>query len=221
MADVVILTHLGVRTSLRPMPETSRTPDLPTDDASVTDVDAGSVEEVAAADVSEHVDSLPEDLDLSNFIGQIEFPNNNRRRIPAVIYVFLGLLAIGLRVGFPDSALTNGGLIVAGVGLIAFGVYGIIAGSRMNVDEQRAFAVASASMDFPVGHASAQQVWRGWFSRPTWRILLYSNENPPASRGIALVDGVNGELVEFFSEPNPEKWADIDTDAIGAGADAS
>ena len=32
-------------------------------------------------------DELPEDLDASNFVGPYMFPNNNRRRIPAVLYV--------------------------------------------------------------------------------------------------------------------------------------
>ena len=38
---------------------------------------------------------------------------------------------------------------------------------------------ATRQVGFPVGHASAQLTWRGLRSRPTWRILLYSVENPP------------------------------------------
>ena len=49
-------------------------------------------------------------------------------------------------------------------------------------------------------------MWRGWRSTPTWRILIYSNENPPQNRGIVLIDGVNGEIVEWFAEENPERW---------------
>ena len=41
---------------------------------------------------------------------------------------------------------------------------------------------------------------------PTWRILIYSNGNPPQNRGIVLIDGVNGEIVEWFAEENPERW---------------
>ena len=47
---------------------------------------------------------------------------------------------------------------------------------------------------------------RGKRSTPTWRILIYSNENPPQNRGIVLIDGVNGEIVEWFAEENPERW---------------
>ncbi len=49
-----------------------------------------------------------------------------------------------------------------------------------------------------------------WLSRPTWRILLYSAENPPTRRGLVLVDGVDGEIVASFTEDNPEDWSDLD-----------
>ncbi|MBK6439579.1 MAG: hypothetical protein IPF88_13580 [Candidatus Microthrix sp.] len=90
--------------------------------------------------------------------------------------------------------------------LAVFGLYGLIAGRTLAVDDQQAFATAGSVVGFPVGHASAQQVWRGWRSTPTWRILIYSNENPPQNRGIVLIDGVNGEIVEWFAEENPERW---------------
>jgi len=79
------------------------------------------------------------------------------------------------------------------------------------VDETEALALASAEVGFAVGHASAQQVWRGWLSRPTWRILLYSGENPPVQRGIVLLDGVSGTVLEWFTEKNPEDWAGLST----------
>ncbi|MDZ7677840.1 MAG: hypothetical protein U5K29_04760 [Acidimicrobiales bacterium] len=61
-----------------------------------------------------------------------------------------------------------------------------------------------------MGHASAQLGWRGLRSRPTWRILVYSADTPPAQRGLVLVDGVDGEVLEFFSEANPEDWSDLE-----------
>jgi len=55
-----------------------------------------------------------------------------------------------------------------------------------------------------VGHASAQQVWRGLRSRPTWRVLCYSAEEPPMRRGLVLVDAIDGHVVEQLDEPNPD-----------------
>ena len=61
-----------------------------------------------------------------------------------------------------------------------------------------------------VGHASAQLSWRGLVSRPTWRILLYSADDPPAKRGLVLVDGISGEVGDHFVEDNPEDWSSLD-----------
>ena len=62
-------------------------------------------------------------------------------------------------------------------------------------------------MGFAVGHASALLGWRGLRSRPTWRILLDSSEDPPAKRGLVLVDGVDGEVLDQVIEDNPEDWS--------------
>ena len=51
--------------------------------------------------------------------------------------------------------------------------------------------------------------WRGIRSRPTWRILLYSAEDPPAQRGLVLVDGVDRAIVAHFVEDNPEDWSEF------------
>ena len=58
-------------------------------------------------------------------------------------------------------------------------------------DIQQALVAAQNAAAFPVGHASAQQVWRGLRSRPTWRVLAYSAENPPRQRALVLVERGN------------------------------
>lgn len=157
------------------------------------------------------VDELPEDLDLSGFVGPHTFPNNNRRRIPATLYILFGLGALALYAVKGDtSPMVNLGTLWAGVGLVGFGLYGLVAGWTLRVEESDALVSASTKVGFPVGHAAAQMAWRGWLSRPTWRILAYSDENPPTKRGIVLVDGVNGEVIEGFSEVNPEDWTQFD-----------
>jgi hypothetical protein len=88
--------------------------------------------------------------------------------------------------------------------LAVVGVFSITSGWRMQVDETDALAAAQQALGFPVGHASAQQVWRGLRSRPTWRVLCYSAEEPPAQRGLVLVDAVDGHVIEHLRESNPE-----------------
>ena len=43
-------------------------------------------------------------------------------------------------------------------------------------------------------------------SRPTWRVLCYSAEDPPRRRGLVLVDAVDGRVIEHLAEDNPEQW---------------
>ena len=169
----------------------------------------------------EHVsDELPEELDASTFVGPYMFPDNNRRRIPAVLYGVIGAGAIvlwALNRG-DDAVLVNDGLLLGGIALILFGLYSYQAGFDLEVDERDALVAATKTVGFPVGHASAQLGWRGIRSRPTWRILVYSNEEPPTKRGLVLVDGVGGQVLEHFVEDNPEDWTDLES-PVSAGRD--
>ncbi len=160
---------------------------------------------------TEHVDELPADLqpgmvDLEDYL----FPNNNRRRIPGFIYLGIAALLVAIYVINGEGVLVNKGILTAGIILAVFGVYSIVAGVNLDVDERDALVASSREVGFPIGHASAQLGWRGLLSRPTWRILLYSADNPPTKRGLVLVDGVDGSIVEQFVEDNPEDWSDYE-----------
>lgn len=157
-------------------------------------------------------DELPEDLDASGLVGPYVFPNNNRRRIPGYLYLALGAACIAAwaLTGQGEGVLVNGGFVGAGVLLVVLGAYHLIAGWDLDVDERDALVAATRQVGFAVGHASAQLGWRGLRSRPTWRILLYSAEEPPKTRGLVLVDGVDGEIVDTLVERNPEDWSDLD-----------
>jgi hypothetical protein len=100
--------------------------------------------------------------------------------------------------------MVNEGWLWAAVALGAVGLFSVTSGWRMTVDEKEALVAAQGAVGFAVGHASAQQVWRGLRSRPTWRVLVYSAENPPRERGLVLVDAVDGRVVEHLTELNPE-----------------
>lgn len=154
-------------------------------------------------------DELPEDLDAAGYVGPYSFPNNNRRRTQGALYVGIAAVCALLRLAAGDDAvLANDGLYWMALALGLFGLYCIfVAGAPSNVDETDALVIATRTVGFPVGHASASLGWRGLRSRPVWRILLYSADDPPSKRGLVLVDAVNGDVREHFVEDNPEDWA--------------
>ncbi len=152
----------------------------------------------------EATDRLPGDLDVTGFVGPYQFPDNSRRRWPAAIYLCVSLACFATWLAAPESVLVNDGLAWAGGALAAFAIYVIGSSWKMTVDETGALVRASAAAGFAVGHASAQQVWRGLRSRPTWRVLCYSSENPPTTRALVLVDAIDGSVVESLVEANPE-----------------
>lgn len=157
-------------------------------------------------------DALPDDLNASEYVGPYQFPDNSRRRRPAYLYFGVGalcLVAWVLRRGH-DPVLINRGMVWAAILLTVVGVLSFTSGWKMNVDEKQALVAAQGAVGFPVGHASAQQVWRGLRSRPTWRVLVYSAESPPRQRSLVLVDAVDGAVVEHLTEDNPEDdWTDV------------
>lgn len=153
-------------------------------------------------------DSLPDDLNAAEYAGPYEFPDNSRRRKPGYLYLAFAAVCVVLWVWQRDeSPLVNDGLLWAAVLLGLVAVFSITSGWRMQVDEKEALVAAQGAVGFAVGHASAQQVWRGLRSRPTWRVLIYSAEEPPRRRGLVLVDAVDGRVLEHLVQDNsPEDW---------------
>lgn len=150
-------------------------------------------------------DELPDDLVAHGYVGPYQFPDNSRRRIPGIMYLVLGALCLVAWIVWSDSSTAvNGGLLGAAALLGVAGVLSITSGWRMTVKENEALAAAASAVGFPVGHASAQQVWRGLRSRPTWRVLCYSADEPPTQRGLVLVDAIDATVVERLVERNPE-----------------
>lgn len=164
-------------------------------------------------------DHLPADLDVSAHTGRYSFPNISRRRIPGIMYLVVGAACLAAwAVGGSGGVLVNRGLLVGGIGLAVFGAYHLAAGWDLAVSDTDALVAATREVGFAVGHASAQLGWRGLRSRPTWRILLYSAEEPPRRRGLVLVDGVEGDVLGHYVEDNPEDWtAYAGADTAGQG----
>ena len=150
-------------------------------------------------------DELPKDLNVSGFVGAYQFPDNSRRKIPAILYIVTSAVCGVLWLAFNDSArgLVNDGMLAAAVVLGVFGLYVLSSSWPMTVDEKQALVHASRAVNFAVGHASAQQVWRGLRSRPTWRVFCYSAEEPPLQRGLVMIDAIDASIVQLLVEANP------------------
>ena len=149
-------------------------------------------------------DELPDDLDVTAYVGPYTFPDIKRRRIAGTTYLVVaaGTLWAGL-------AASNGGLVFGAVLLGLIGAYHFLAAWPLKVDQTEALAVASRTVGFPVGHASAQLAWRGLRSRPAWRILVYSADEPPSVRGLVELDAVDGHVLGEYTEHNPEDWSKL------------
>ena len=151
-------------------------------------------------------DELPTDLNVTAFVGPYKFPDNSRRRIPGLIYLVVAALSFALWVTQSDSesALASDGFFGAAILLTLVGLFSLSSSWRMTVDEKLALVHATRAVGFAVGHASAQQVWRGLRSRPTWRVMCYSAQEPPLQRGLVLIDAVDARIIECLVEANPE-----------------
>jgi hypothetical protein len=147
-------------------------------------------------------DDLPEDLDVTAYVGPYVFPDIRRRRIAGALYALLGVVLL-----WGAIASANRGLLFGAILLLAIAAYHFAAGWPLKIDQTEALAVASRTVGFPVGHASAQLAWRGLLSRPTWRILLYSAEDPPTTRGLVELDAVDAHVIGEYTERNPEDWS--------------
>jgi hypothetical protein len=156
-------------------------------------------------------DELPAELDVTGYVGPYTFPDIARRRIPAVIYLVLaaGCFLLWVTHRGPSHVLVDDGYLWAGIGLALAGWYHWLAAWPLKVRETDALVAAVRRMGFPVGHASAQLGWTGLRSKPVWRILVYSAEEPPDRRGVVLVDAVTADVLFDFVEANPEDWSSL------------
>jgi hypothetical protein len=167
-------------------------------------------DEPGPGEPGEHADQLPADLDVTGFVGPTVFPDVAKRRVAGTIYL---VLAVTCFAQWTQS--DNRGVLAVAVLLTVIGAYHFVAGWHLKVDETQALVIASRTVGFPVGHASAQLAWYGLRSRPAWRILLYSADEPPSLRGLVECDAVDGRVMGEYTERNPEDWSEF---GIGASA---
>jgi len=156
-------------------------------------------------DEPEIKDSLPDDLDVTGFVGPYVFPDNSRRRVQGAIHLVVAALLAAAWLAFRDGGvLVNRGTAGVAALLAVVGGYHLLSAAPLQVRELDALTAASREVGFPIGHASAQMAWRGLRSTPTWRILLFSADEPPSKRGLVMIDGRDGEVLGSLVEDNPE-----------------
>ncbi|MBI2169168.1 MAG: hypothetical protein HYU28_06650 [Actinobacteria bacterium] len=149
-------------------------------------------------------DELPEDLDVTAYVGPYTFPNPLRRRWIGAAFGLAALAGGAVWLAGGPGAIGAAAAFFAGVAVIH-----LLTGWPLKVRETEALVAATRAVGFPVGHASAQLVFRGLRSRPTWRILLYSADDPPTKRGLVELDARDGAVLGQHVEDNPEDWSDL------------
>ena len=153
-------------------------------------------------------EDLPEDLEVTAVRGVYTFPDIRRRRIAGwLLLVLAGFCLAAWTARGTNPILVDRGTLGVAIALLVIGAYHLATAWPLAVRDLDALVAAAGAVGFPVGPASAQLGWRGLLSRPTWRILLYSGEDPPAKRAIVLVDGSTGAVLSYFVEDNPEDWS--------------
>lgn len=150
-------------------------------------------------------DQLPADLNLDEYVGVTTFPDPGRRRIVGLGWMAVGTIALAITSSSgTNGVLVNEGLVAFGIGSLLIGLYHVVAGTSLKIRETDALVIASKEVGFPIGHASAQLGFQGLLARPTWRILVYSADNPPTKRGMVLISGRTGTVLGNYVEDNPE-----------------
>jgi hypothetical protein len=150
-------------------------------------------------------DQLPADLNLDEYVGVTTFPDPGRRRVVGIGWLVASAIAFAVTAANgTDGVLVNKGLVGFAIGCALIGLYHVVAGTSLKVRETDALVIASKEVGFPIGHASAQLGFQGLLAKPTWRILVYSADNPPTTRGMVLINGRSGAVLGNYVEANPE-----------------
>lgn len=153
----------------------------------------------------EGADEIPEDLQPSASATEYDFPDSRRRAFGAAL---VGLAGIAVMLGAMAAGgpYATTGAFIGGIACLVVSAYIFACSWKLHVSEDEAILTAARSVSFPVGPASVSIGFRGWRSRPEWRILLYSAELPrPRRRGLVVVDAVDKTVLAVVDEENPEE----------------
>ncbi len=99
-------------------------------------------------------DSLPDELNVTAYVGPYIFPDIRRRRIAATILAIISVIGLGAGISADNIGVIVGGVVVGIISLWFF-----LAAWPLAIDQTEALAIASRTVGFAVGHASAQIGW--------------------------------------------------------------
>lgn len=145
-------------------------------------------------------DTLPEDLDITKYVGPYQFPTPRRRRTAASSIVVISLACIAIGFFANNYSMIIGGLFFVGVGL-----FFVACGWPLNVKDLDALTMAAEKAPFSVGHASAQLSFTGWLSKPVWRVVVFSSDEPPTERGLVEINAVSKEVTSTYFDHEGDK----------------
>ena len=138
-------------------------------------------------------DELPQDLDVTKYVGPYQFPSPKKRKTASISIAVVSLACIAFGYNSSNSAMIFGGIALTIVALVFF-----IAGWPLNVSDLNALTQAAGQAPFSVGHASAQLCFTGWASKPRWRVVVFSADDPPSQRGMVEIDAVSEKIVSTY-----------------------
>lgn len=140
---------------------------------------------------------VPDELN-ADIVGDYLFPDTRNRAIAGKLYLIGAAVLLGS--GF---YLGRGLWVVAGA-LVLVAVYNFMTAWKLQTNDLQALAVATAAIDFPVGHASAAIRFEGLRAKPVWNVIMYDAEEPPVNRALVVLDAVHTAVVgDPYVEPVP------------------
>lgn len=152
-----------------------------------------------SSSVPEKPDSLPDDLDITKYVGPYQFPSPRRRRTAA--YSILIISFVSILIGFNAH---NAAMIGGGIAFVLVGVFFFVTAWPLEVDDLTALTTAGSQAPFSVGHASAQLCFTGWLSKPMWRVVVFSSDEPPTQRGLVEIDAVSKKIASTYFDHEGE-----------------
>ncbi len=144
-------------------------------------------------------DSLPDDLDVTKYVGPYQFPTPRRRRTAA--YSIFIISAFSILVGISAG---NNAMIGGGIAFVLVGAFFFFTAWPLEVDDLTALTTAGTQAPFSVGHASAQLCFTGWLSKPRWRVVVFSSDEPPTQRGLVEIDAVSKKIESTYFDHEGE-----------------